>query len=179
MYFLPMVICINYVQMHMITKTILGLYLWTICKEGNRHVLPVLLLDSVRGSNLERPIPDLRACFALQGANTIFYAFHIEFWTVYCLAEKENQLRWSSLSLCGKGLSVGRSRVNGRGAAVNAAAASCGALRRRQCSRSPLYQPWHSFLSVPTHSYILCSTVGKLALVSFRCSFSSTFSRPC
>ena len=93
---------------------------------------------------------------------------------------KENQLRWSSLSLCGKGLSVGRSRVNGRGAAVNAAA-GCGAMRRRrrQCSRSPLYQPWHSFLSVPTHSYILCSTAGNLALVSFRCSFSSTFSRPC
>ena len=107
----------------------------------------------------------------------IFYAPHIEFWAAYCLAEKENQLRWSSLSLCGKGLSVGRSRVNGRGAAVNAA--GCGALRRRQCSRSPLYQPWHSFLSVPTHSYILCSTAGKLALVSFRCSFSSTFSRPC
>ena len=149
-------------------------------KAGNRHILAVLLLVSVEGSNLERLITELRVFLALQRANTIFYGLHIEFWAVYCLAEKENQLRWSSLSLCGKGLSVGRSRVNGRGAAVNAAA-GCGAMRRRrrQCSRSPLYQPWHSFLSVPTHSYILCSTAGKLALVSFRCSFSSTFSRPC
>ena len=148
------------------------------------HDLAVALLVSVRGSNLERPIPDLRAFLALQGTNKlkcpILNFLCSSYWILSSvLPSWERKPIAVIIIIIVWQRSLGRSLENQRprrGAAVNAA--GCGALRRRQCSRSPLYQPWHSFLSVPTHSYILCSTAGKLALVSFRCSFSSTFSRP-
>ena len=49
-------------------------YVIRLCKcrnWGNMHDLAVGLLVSVGGSNLERPIPDLRAFLALQGANKL------------------------------------------------------------------------------------------------------------